>query len=56
MGWPCNGFGWRGLGNRSGMGSIAPILTLAFFAGVLIVLGLTSVWLIRQLRYGATAP
>ena len=47
MGWCWNGFGWGGWG---GLGGVGPILSLVFFAGVLALLGLGTVWLVRQIR------
>lgn len=44
MGWCWNDFGW------GGMGGIGLILNLVFFAGILVVLGLGTTWLVRQIR------
>jgi len=44
MGFCCNGFGWG-----SWMGWGGSVLSVVFFAGALVLLGLGTVWLIRQL-------
>jgi uncharacterized membrane protein len=45
MGWCWNS---PGLGSWGNMGIVGPIFNLVFFVGVLAVLGLGTVWLIRQ--------
>jgi len=51
----CCGFGWGGLG-WGGMGLVGPILSLVFFVGLLAMLGLGTVWVVRQFSRGkATA-
>ena len=49
MGFCCNGFGWGGWEAWGGLGTVGLILNVVFFAGVLAVLGLGTVWLVRQL-------
>jgi uncharacterized membrane protein len=54
MGWCWNDLGW---GSWSHMGIVSPIFNLVFFVGVLAVLGLGTLWLIRQLgRRSADSP
>ena len=49
MGYLCNGFGWGShMGWGGGWGSL--LLSLAFFLGVLALLGLGAALLARQLR------
>jgi len=50
MGFCCNGFGW---GSWMGWGGrwIGPLLGVALFAGVLVLLGLATVWIVRQFRH-----
>ena len=52
MGVCCGSFGW---GGWSGMGLIGPILGLVLFAAVLGILGLGTVWVIRQAGRSQTA-
>lgn len=52
MRWCGNSLGWGGWGS---MGSTGLILNLVFFVGALVVLGLGSVWLVRQFRQPATS-
>jgi uncharacterized membrane protein len=52
MGWCWNGFSWGGWGS---MGGIGMILNLVLFAGVLVVLGLGTAWLVRQIRRPAVS-
>jgi uncharacterized membrane protein len=49
MGFCCNGFGWGGTGGGL-------ILNLVFFVGMLAVLGVGTVWLVRQLGRRPLAP
>lgn len=46
MGFCCNGFGWGAWG---GLGILGSILGLVFFVSVVGLLGLGTVWLVRQL-------
>ncbi len=52
MGFCCNGFGW---GSWGGLGMVGLILGLVFFVSVVAVLGLGTVWLVRQLSRRPTA-
>ena len=49
MGWCWNSLGWGGT-----WGGL--ILNAVFFAGMLVVLGLGTVWLVRRLGRGPLAP
>jgi hypothetical protein len=53
MGFCWNGFGWGAWG---GLGIIGLIAKLVYFAGLLAVLGLGTVWLVRQLSRRPMAP
>ena len=53
MGFCCNGLGWGGWMGMGG-GWLGPLLSLALFAGTLVVLGLAAVWLARQFRRTTT--
>ena len=53
MGGCCGGFGWGAWG---GLGTLGLILNLVFFAGVLTVLGVGTVWPIRRLGRSPLAP
>ncbi|MFQ6101669.1 MAG: SHOCT domain-containing protein [Anaerolineae bacterium] len=53
MGGCWNGFGWGAWG---GLGTVGLILNLVFFVGVLAVLGVGTVWLVRQIRGRPPAP
>jgi uncharacterized membrane protein len=48
MGFCCNGFGWGGWGAWGSLGTVGLVLNVVFFVGVLAVLGLGTVWLVRQ--------
>lgn len=55
MGFCCNSFGWGGwMGWEGTWGGL--ILNLVFFVGVLAVLGVGTVWLVRQLGRRPPAP
>jgi uncharacterized membrane protein len=56
MGLCCNGFGWGGLGAWGGLGTVRLILNVVFFVGVLALLGLGTIWLVRQMRLRSPAP
>jgi uncharacterized membrane protein len=56
MGFCCNGFGWGGWGAWGGLGTVGLILNVVFFVGLLAVLGLGTVWLVRQLSRRSAAP
>ena len=54
------GFCWNGYGWGSGMvwgslGILGPILSLALSAGFVVLLGLGTVWLVRQLTHRPAA-
>ena len=51
MGFNCNGFGWGSGMPWGGLGFIGPILSLVFFLGLLVVLGLGTAWLVRQFSH-----
>jgi uncharacterized membrane protein len=53
MGFCWNGFGWGGWG---GLGTIGLVLSLVFFAAVLVVLGVGTAWLVRRLSRSPLAP
>ena len=53
MGGCCSGFGWVAWG---GLGTIGLILNLVLFVGLLVMLGIGSVWLVRQVRHRSSAP
>ena len=55
MGLGCNGIGWGGWMGMGG-GWIGPLLNIALFAGVLILVGLAAAWLIRQFRSMTLTP
>ena len=44
MGFCCNGFGWGGWSAWGGLGTIGLVLSLVFFVGVLVVLGVGTPW------------
>jgi uncharacterized membrane protein len=48
MGFCCNGFGWGGWGTWGSLGTIGLVLNLVFFVGMLAVVGVGTVWLVRQ--------
>jgi len=50
MGGLCGGWGWGGWGAWGGLGIIGLIVNLAFFVGLLSVLGLGTTWLVGQFR------
>lgn len=60
MGFCCSGLGWgTGMpwgGAWGGLGILGPIFGLVLSAGLLGVLGLGTVWLVRQLGHQPTAP
>jgi len=56
MGARYSGFGWGGLGTWGGLGIIGLILNLVFFAGFLTVLGVGTVWVMRQVRRRPSDP
>jgi len=56
MGGCCSSFGWGGWGAWSGLGTVGLILNLVFFVGLLAVLGVGTVWLVRQIRRQPLGP
>lgn len=56
MGWCYNGFGWGEWGTWGSLGTLGVILNLVFSVGVLVVLGLGTAWLARQLGRRPMAP
>lgn len=56
MGFCCNGFGWGRWGAWGGLGTVGLVLNVVFFVGILALLGLGTVWLVRQLGRRPVAP
>ena len=56
MGGSCGNLGWGGWGAWGGIGTVGMILNLVFFVGMLVVLGLGTAWLVRQLTRRPTVP
>jgi uncharacterized membrane protein len=56
MGLCCNGFGWGGWGAWGGLGTVGLIVNVVFFVGVLALLGLGTMWVVRQMRHRSPAP
>jgi uncharacterized membrane protein len=56
MGFCCNGFGWGGGWMGWGGGWVGALVNLGLFAGVVVLLGLGTVWLVRRIRVRTLTP